>query len=462
MALLDDEMSRLRERLQRLEEERASLAGHYERLKAILSPLRRMPAELLGEIFSWTLPPDAEALRRGGRLKLKDSPLVLTWTSSRWRAVAVSTPSLWTLVYINYPDHAPPLSAVETQIQRAGPLKIHFFPSDETSDFRPQLEMFQLLAKHSLGWEELHLGVIHAMLPLLSTLRNRVPILRRISLRWQDLHPLESVDCFLLYLIEFFSKHAYVTPTLPPHQIPFPAHQLTRYSADGPLQAHMHILQAAKNLTEAWIFVFPGNTTARFETQNLPSLTRLGSSDGEILDYLRLPALQEISLSAHKSFVGGQDILVRLQSLLDRSSSPLRSLCLDGSFIPRAATPFLHACTSITELRILTGPYPVFSPWLLELSRPGSTMVAPHIRSIVFGCRIRDLDSEYLRMLKSRWKAPGSELVAASLLIPGVKGPPDAASLSALDALRQDGLDVLLLYGQEAADALSPWNVGIY
>ncbi|KAJ7483482.1 hypothetical protein FB451DRAFT_991164, partial [Mycena latifolia] len=65
-----------------------------------LSPLRRMPPELLGEIFSWTLPSVQEALGRR-RFQDKHSPWVFTQVCHRWRAVALSTPSLWSQIVIN-------------------------------------------------------------------------------------------------------------------------------------------------------------------------------------------------------------------------------------------------------------------------------------------------------------------------------------------------------------------------
>jgi hypothetical protein len=55
LACLDDEISTLEEKLQQLEEERASLSHYWTRNKVILSPLRRMPSEVLGEIFLLTL-----------------------------------------------------------------------------------------------------------------------------------------------------------------------------------------------------------------------------------------------------------------------------------------------------------------------------------------------------------------------------------------------------------------------
>ncbi|KAJ7312425.1 hypothetical protein DFH08DRAFT_791395 [Mycena albidolilacea] len=52
LAGLDAEIANLQANLKRLEEERAALFSYQTRNRAILSPLRRIPPELLREIFS--------------------------------------------------------------------------------------------------------------------------------------------------------------------------------------------------------------------------------------------------------------------------------------------------------------------------------------------------------------------------------------------------------------------------
>ncbi|KAJ7123622.1 hypothetical protein C8R44DRAFT_559888, partial [Mycena epipterygia] len=101
LAAVEHEISRLCEQMQSLEEECASLSGHLLTNTAVLSPLRRMPAEVLGEIFSWTLP-SVNTLRLWG-FGVGDSPWLLTHISSRWRTVGLSTPALWSLLVINFP-----------------------------------------------------------------------------------------------------------------------------------------------------------------------------------------------------------------------------------------------------------------------------------------------------------------------------------------------------------------------
>ncbi|KAJ7101886.1 hypothetical protein C8R44DRAFT_641114, partial [Mycena epipterygia] len=96
LADLDNAISELRGRMKELEEERVSVSIHLAKNAAIISPLRRMPPEVLGEIFSWTLPSVGVLHERHFGVAI--SPWVLTHISSRWRAVALSTPSLWSLI----------------------------------------------------------------------------------------------------------------------------------------------------------------------------------------------------------------------------------------------------------------------------------------------------------------------------------------------------------------------------
>ncbi|KAJ7691964.1 hypothetical protein B0H17DRAFT_1010809, partial [Mycena rosella] len=98
LAWLDTEILRLQDRLKELEEERTALSSFRAQNNAILSPLRRMPPEVLGEIFAWTLPSVKDALERG--FSVGRSPWVLGQINSPWRSVALSTPSLWSLVAI--------------------------------------------------------------------------------------------------------------------------------------------------------------------------------------------------------------------------------------------------------------------------------------------------------------------------------------------------------------------------
>ncbi|KAJ7607857.1 hypothetical protein FB45DRAFT_763676, partial [Roridomyces roridus] len=110
---VNEEISQLQERLVQLRKDRIALARRQRRHEAILSSIRRVPPEILGEIFSWTLPCTLrEALEpEDCDFDPTRSPWVLTHICSRWRAVAISIPSLWPFILLRYDrisgDHYP-------------------------------------------------------------------------------------------------------------------------------------------------------------------------------------------------------------------------------------------------------------------------------------------------------------------------------------------------------------------
>ncbi|KAJ7607971.1 hypothetical protein FB45DRAFT_763795, partial [Roridomyces roridus] len=87
---IDDEIKQLQTR-------RRTLALSHEQHKSVLSPLRSLAPEILGEIFAWTLPTVSEAFCRS-QFQFGESPWNLTHVCSHWRAIAISAPSLWSLL----------------------------------------------------------------------------------------------------------------------------------------------------------------------------------------------------------------------------------------------------------------------------------------------------------------------------------------------------------------------------
>ncbi|KAJ7607856.1 hypothetical protein FB45DRAFT_1130493, partial [Roridomyces roridus] len=97
LASLDAEISRLQERLRCLQQDRSELVDHQRTHRSIISPLRRMPAGILAEIFMSSLPTVAEFFGRKS-FQTKASPWLWTHICSHWRKVAISTPAMWSLI----------------------------------------------------------------------------------------------------------------------------------------------------------------------------------------------------------------------------------------------------------------------------------------------------------------------------------------------------------------------------
>ncbi|KAJ6580867.1 hypothetical protein B0H19DRAFT_486595 [Mycena capillaripes] len=461
------------ERLKPVVEAYTSLSNYRAINSTILSPLRRMPAELLREIFAWTLPSLRDDWSRG-RFEIQASPWVLTHVSSRWRAVSLSTPSLWSRVAIEYfgssdPSSGYPLSVVEAQIQRAQKLKIHFYACEKV-DTSPQLQMFQFLSQHSERWEELSIGITAELVPLLAALRDRVPSLRRLWINWncrESQRGVQSIDSFQTAssLVDFGTFHEY--RFIP---IAFPIHQLTRYQLDGPWDTHKDILTRALNLVEARITIdFDDQSQAWLDSDDIFDLTRLQRlyvSDSGLLDRFRAPALEELALAVQDD--DNPDILQLLEAFIGRSACPLRRLCLKECPNAHTTITILEKIPRITELSIIIHDFdacPQINALMEALTvktMPGSggmaSAVAPELQSLRFGCTDESyIDAKLcLKMLRSRWEVEDRALKTAALLTN--LRPGSDSVVRGLRALRQEGLDILLLEGLQATDQIDSWS----
>ncbi|KAJ7608450.1 hypothetical protein FB45DRAFT_846335 [Roridomyces roridus] len=131
IACLDDEISRLEDRLKVLGRERELVSEYRRKNVGILSPMRRLPTEIICQIFSWSLPTPEDVKAPTYKPSAKGSPWVLTWISSRWREICISTHSLWSMLHIDASGFLPPSAMIHAQVQRARMLKIHFYGCED-------------------------------------------------------------------------------------------------------------------------------------------------------------------------------------------------------------------------------------------------------------------------------------------------------------------------------------------
>ncbi|KAF7367728.1 hypothetical protein MSAN_00836700 [Mycena sanguinolenta] len=78
-----------------LKAKRESLQTDIDAHKALISPMRRVPEDVLREIFVACLPTTHIAV-----IDIAEAPLLLGRICKRWRVVAYSTPMLWTSIHI--------------------------------------------------------------------------------------------------------------------------------------------------------------------------------------------------------------------------------------------------------------------------------------------------------------------------------------------------------------------------
>jgi len=93
-----EDLLRVEADIEVLKEKRKRIQKSVETCNAILSPVRRLPPDILGEIFSRCLPTG-----RNPMMSAAEAPMLLTRVSSLWRSVAFTSPRIWAKLHIPLP-----------------------------------------------------------------------------------------------------------------------------------------------------------------------------------------------------------------------------------------------------------------------------------------------------------------------------------------------------------------------
>ncbi|KAF7305157.1 ABC protein [Mycena kentingensis (nom. inval.)] len=331
-------------------------------LRGVLSPLRRMPPELLADIFVMTMPPLESADNRYAGFSFTSTPWALTHVCARWRMVATQTRRLWSQVIITFledskTDYPPEL--LELHLQHGRGFFVEFEASDERS-FEPQLRVFELIARHAERWVRLFIGLSTTLLPAFNALRGRLQSLRTARLEWIGSRssspeaPL-SIRCLedapALSEVHILNEYDYVpTPLNPEH--------LTWLSLDAPWDVHAELLRRAPNLETVHIHVdfdvsWPPAPDQAENTILLKQLHRLYASDANVFDYLRAPAVEHLALRTEGDELHFPPAILRLLERSGSQPSAINSICIAGNPTTSGVAEFLKQFPALEGLRLV-------------------------------------------------------------------------------------------------------------
>ncbi|KAJ7140958.1 hypothetical protein C8R44DRAFT_866628 [Mycena epipterygia] len=287
------------------------------------APVSKLPVELLGEIFSWTLGDWGAMTDDPSRLVLE--PLIISHVCGHWRSVSLSIPMLWATIWIDRPK-ASHLSMVKLWLERSGncPLSINLRQTDPKSclSFPTSIEhdwtdaIFALLVPHLRRWQAVDLNFrADAQESLLSLPRDEAVALEHIALHvdsW-DTTSAEILESTLYSRPSLRSVH--FTPASNQRDVPWK--QLTHLEADPEctIETCLNIL--------AWC---PELSSARFTCSANPDWAHAAFIHSE--QYLTLSSLVDLSVKASR---------IDLAPFLNRVTLPaLRTLVLEYCHVPRA------------------------------------------------------------------------------------------------------------------------------
>ncbi|KAF7376871.1 F-box domain-containing protein [Mycena sanguinolenta] len=99
---LDDEITKFQKSIDQLAEERSRVAAYVEGHRALISPVRRLPLDVIQELFVACLP-----THRNCVMNASEVPLLLGRVCNSWRAISLSTPRLWSSLHVVEPLWSP-------------------------------------------------------------------------------------------------------------------------------------------------------------------------------------------------------------------------------------------------------------------------------------------------------------------------------------------------------------------
>ncbi|KAJ7729188.1 hypothetical protein B0H16DRAFT_1697270 [Mycena metata] len=419
---------------------------HALQHRSILSPIRRVPPELISEIFN----------RVCGGEPGKRLPWYLGHISRSWRHTALSLAHLWSSItvelHLSKTDVL--LASIEEQLRRAAhvPLDVHF-PDVRTDMDAPLLN---LILRHSSRWGSLYL--------------NRR---RRLSHDTAVLDWLRPIEGHLEQLVRLEVPHYWITipdifSTAPrlrevmltdhhlresPSSILIPWQQITHYRGTYGSGRQLEILEQSPNLLECALGFQGALSVTSNTTPTLPHLRRLTLDLHTAVGNITAPVLEDLLLSW-----SNPQALAWAQPLLFRCSSTLQRLALRQSIICMELIPVLRGLPLLAHLVLEygAGTGDAQTDFFNALSTAAATSeppVCPNLTSIVYGYRFKGRSSKdaFFAMARSRFRPISADYRPLSCLrLYAARYTLSDSMLSRMALLKDQGFDAAFLDERES------------
>ncbi|KAF5337596.1 hypothetical protein D9758_014935 [Tetrapyrgos nigripes] len=396
----EEEIRRLEANIIQLQNKQQFARRRAEQFSSLLAPIRRLPSDILGRVFSLL------CAENSIYLKLDLPAFCLSQVCAKWRKLVLSTPSLWSSLYVDAecsrPDeHVKALVDLYLQRSKHHPLHLRLSMLRETS---LASDVLKSISAHSARWRSLSLKIRPILLKEdnFPSVKSNLPSLTRLRIWQLRLQP--NAGSFEVFRIAPMLKDIAISAN-PWISIPLPLGPdiwLTFHSCDV-RDAFQYLTMRAtevRDLTFSECTNFP-DVPDNVTLHNLHTLTIAvhykSPNLSFFLDSLILPSLTKLRLSLAK---GHEPVFFEythdsMTSFLNRSGCSITSL-------------------ELTNLRILDGD--VLSlirilPSLTSLTMHGNMEGEPLLPLLP---RLKQLDLRYyadhsfpraalLDMVRSRW-----------------------------------------------------------
>ncbi|KAK0462388.1 uncharacterized protein EV420DRAFT_1184501 [Desarmillaria tabescens] len=441
------------QRMDALCQERARVTEAVRERQNILSPVRRLPSEILNHIFLNTIDfpvpmtqimqkdeEDTRAELYNWEFTPTESPLwSITEVSKKWRSTSLSSPRLWSYVNIiisdsNFNGHSY-VRQLGLQLDRSAryPLSIlicHIVEEFSPMDLPPQL--VGILFSFSSCIRELHLYVTAHIFSQISDMRLSLPSLEYLVVLRQDGGILGTIDRSRLF--SSTPKLQFLEVIDWEGSLELPCNQVKKYRSDharcierhspfplsGPkVHHHLNALRKFQQVEECTLRLSGVSDTLdlggdvyplicpQLRVLNLSSwsIDRTSSAFQQVADRLVLPRLSILKVAcSQKDNYEGQEVFSSICCLLQRSQSPITVLHFDhGQVLTEDLLQLFCSTPTLEDLRLTRlGDTVVTKAVMAKLTVVRtSELVLPRLRTLyipVGSFKVTDL----VRMVQSR------------------------------------------------------------
>ncbi|KAI3616955.1 hypothetical protein WG66_004112 [Moniliophthora roreri] len=491
------EISRLKMAIITLESRRDGLRKSMDRYRSLLSPVHRLPAEILLNVFTFCCEQNELCLEQKDSTRPCAPPpaVAISMVCGRWRDVALASPSLWTSICIEFSnwksDHHKLLRMTRLFLERSqkAPLKLELDFSHTEGNIEPVLDTLSLLVQHSNRWFDLELRVMTSIIrhPVFTQIRGRLPLLKWLyfnEVPIPDSAP-EPVDDWIdrLNILEFAPNLSHLAFKPDFHVVDFllPLEQIrTLKLHDSYAINSLEFLPLCSNVQRLELFRVGGGeayTGPMVTCSNIQNLVIEAESQDDVSCILRhsnFPQLTSILISGLKSgisedWVRWDDLEVPIETFLRRSACTITTLHLQSlPMLDHQAISLLRLMPALENLHIQemvrdNEEFPinkiVTSVFLQNLlvdhaCSSESTPFLPRLANLTLAVHGYNLDGEaLLKAITSRWLATRglpSDVGVNSLKSVSIRLIGEAChienDLFALDGFRDAGLRVSVSY----------------
>ncbi|KAF7318706.1 F-box domain-containing protein [Mycena chlorophos] len=329
LSTLDAEIHRLQTLLDAATKERNDLHAFFVAHEALLSPMRRIPNDVLGLIFLHTLPE-----RRNTALDASEGPLLLMRVCRYWRELTLATPRLWASIHLVLSPHASdrlvkclddwlarsravPLS-ITVQTPRhlpriPPPLPVHSESESEANAGEPLRSPLQTVLSASKRWQRVRLAinVAEEALTLSRLTKDDLPLLSTFEITLsaaaeESDHNFNFLATPALRRLAFAGAYHVLPQSIQWQNLT--ALQLRSYHEDTPCAFPYAFLGHCTALERLAMTISGNHVSASDERVQLPRLTRLSfaffggdPNNGQthalaILERLELPVLHTMDI----------------------------------------------------------------------------------------------------------------------------------------------------------------------